>query len=117
LRLLVDECAAAKPLVRRLRDAGHDVVTSVEVLGNGASDAAVFDVAKRQRRTILTRDCTDFLALHAADSKHYGLLLIYEDGDARDLTFAEIAAAVPQAARSAKTLKGRCVILNRYRSP
>jgi predicted nuclease of predicted toxin-antitoxin system len=116
LRLLVDECASAEQLIRRLRDAGHDVVTSIDLLGIGASDGAVFDLAKRERRAILTYDCADFLALHAGDPKHHGVLLIYEDGNGRDMTFAEIAAAVQRASRSTTTVKGCCVALNRFRS-
>jgi predicted nuclease of predicted toxin-antitoxin system len=115
MRLLLDECAAAQSLIERLRNAGHDVATSVELLGSGAPDAEIFELAKRQRRVLLTRDCRDFLLLHVGDPKHNGLLLIYEDGDERDMTPSQIAAAIAQLEQSTAPLKGRCITLNLLR--
>jgi len=75
--LLLDENASDRGLVVRLREAGHDVETSVARLGVGASDAAIVAAALETRRTVVTRDCDDFRTLYAELSRHPGLLLVY----------------------------------------
>lgn len=116
MRLLVDECLVAAELIRRLRHAGHDVVTSVERVGAGASDSDVFNIAKDEQRTILTANCTDFAALHTANSEHAGLLLVYEDGDSRDMTYSDMVAAIDRAVRrNPDGFSSRSIILNHFR--
>ena len=83
-----------------LRSAGHDVVTSIDVFGTGASDTAVFEHGKREKRAILTFDCDDFVALHEKDSEHSGILLVYQDGDSRDMTYREIVGAIDSATQA-----------------
>lgn len=116
LHLLVDECLAAGPLVNLLRSAGHDVVTSIDVFGTGVSDTTVFEHGKRERRAILTFDCGDFAALHQEDAAHSGILLVYQDGDSRDMTYREIAIAVDHAVQSCPDgLAGHLIVLNHFR--
>lgn len=117
LRLLLDECRAAKELAKRLRERGHDVRTAVECVGAGASDHLVFAFAKQDGRTLLTANCSDFLALHENDRAHFGILLIYQDNDGRDMSFGQIVEALDLAShRLHGQVAGRIVILNHFRS-
>jgi Domain of unknown function (DUF5615) len=77
VRLLLDENASARSLIERLRNVGHDAVTSVELVGLGARDEYVVEAAVAQRRVLVTRDCDDFRSLYGELSDHPGLLLIY----------------------------------------
>lgn len=116
LRILVDECTSAKSLVGMLRAAGFDVVTSAEALGIGASDADIFAYAQSDQRVILTHNCADFNALHEEHPGHYGVLLIYEDRDSRDLTYRQIVAAIHRVDREPdKPIGGRAIVLNHLR--
>ncbi len=116
MRLIVDECLNSRELTTRLHAAGHDVVASVEQLGYAADDAEVFALAKAEGRAILTADCDDFFALHERDGSHAGLLLVHFDGDARDMTFAQIVSAVTKAeGRHHADLAGRAIVLNHLR--
>lgn len=54
MKLLADENIAA-PLVRALREAGHDVAYVAE-LAPGITDDAVLSVARQQSRLLLTED-------------------------------------------------------------
>ena len=54
IRLLADECVPA-PVVRTLREAGHDVVHVIETSA-GISDIDVLAVAGETQRVILTED-------------------------------------------------------------
>jgi predicted nuclease of predicted toxin-antitoxin system len=115
LRLLVDECAAAAPLIGILRKAGHDVALSIDTLGKAAADRDVFAQALQEKRVVLTFDCADFSKLHETNSDHYGILLVYHDGDARDMTYAQISAAIGSVdAQYSGLLAGQLVVLNYY---
>lgn len=116
MRLLIDECAAAKPLLQMLRRSGLDVLTSVEALGRGAEDSAVFALGKRDGRAILTFNCRDFLALHRDDITHCGILLVYQDGDGRDMSDRQITDAIALIGGAYPDgIAGATVILNHFR--
>jgi hypothetical protein len=116
LRLLVDECAGAAPLVGMLRKAGHDVVLSVEVLGAGATDRNVLGRAKTERRVILTFDCADFAVLHADDRGHTGILVAYQDGDSRDMGYGEVASSIARIEHANPGgIAGRIIVLKHHR--
>lgn len=116
LRILVDECTAAKTLVGMLRAAGFDVVTSVEALGIGASDAEIFTYAQSDQRVILTRNCSDFVGLHEEHPEHFGVLLIYEDRDSRDMAYRQIVDAIFRVVgEPAHPIAGRAIVLNHLR--
>jgi predicted nuclease of predicted toxin-antitoxin system len=62
-RLLLDECVESKSLIRRLRDAGYDLVT---VTGAGLGEAPDEEIGRwaiRERRAVLTQNCDHYLAL------------------------------------------------------
>jgi predicted nuclease of predicted toxin-antitoxin system len=69
VRFLADEsCDFA--VVRALRAAGHDVMSIMEV-ARGAKDLYVIDLARRERRVLLTED-KDFGQLVYADGRGDG---------------------------------------------
>lgn len=81
LRLLIDEDSQSKPLVKILREAGHDVVTVNEVEANGQPDPVVLNYARENDRILLTHNCGDFEAIHRENPIHPGILAVYRDAD------------------------------------
>jgi hypothetical protein len=77
VRLLLDECIGDVALSRALIAEGHDVARTIDVLGGGVDDSAVFTFAQEHMRTILTYNNADFRALAEANPDHFGLVLIY----------------------------------------
>ena len=118
LRILVDECLASGLLIRLLRNAGHDAIASVEVLGSGANDRDVFIYALKDKRAILTADCADFMRLQEREPEHCGLLLVYQDCDSRDMSYHDIVIAITMAcADNPDGIDGHVIILNKLRVP
>lgn len=80
-------------LVLRLREAGLDIVTVVELGMAGASDAIVLDTARDAGRVVLTQD-GDFgaLAVHRGDP--YVGILYLRPGDLRPETAVDMLAAL-----------------------
>lgn len=81
IRLLIDEDAQDKLLVKLLRDAGHEVTTANDAGLMGQPDRTILDYAKSTNRVLLTLNCRDFQALHAADPNHPGILAVYQDAN------------------------------------
>lgn len=67
MRLLLDECAGDRYLRDALIANGHDVVRSVDVLGGGADDPAVFAFACHDNRVVVTFNNADFVHLAAGE--------------------------------------------------
>jgi predicted nuclease of predicted toxin-antitoxin system len=114
VRLYLDEDLASRELRTRLAAAGHDVVPPLL----GESDAEVWAHAQRERAAVVTRNGPDFETLARRLPAHHGLLIVYLENDRRrDMTFAEIAAAIDRLAVDAgHGLDGRVVALNAFRS-
>jgi hypothetical protein len=80
VRLLIDEMYPAT-IATQLRRHGHDAsaVTERPEL-RSLADAALFDIAQQERRTIVTENIADFIPLaDDADQRghsHYGLALV-----------------------------------------
>jgi hypothetical protein len=79
LRLLLDEMFS--PLIaRELRSLGHDVIAIAErPEWYGYSDPQVLELARRERRAIVTNNVNDFRRLHNAEvvpgaGGHFGML-------------------------------------------
>jgi predicted nuclease of predicted toxin-antitoxin system len=88
-RLLLDENVTWE-LAVALQERGHDVVHVRDLRLLGADDATVLAAAVRERRTVLTHDIADFLAL-ARDGaergdRHFGILLTRADSFRRLLS-------------------------------
>jgi hypothetical protein len=60
------------------RKLGHDVMRvrdlSVSKAGDGQSDAAVLAEAVSRGRTVVTENCSDFIALHKKSNRHKGII-------------------------------------------
>ena len=85
MRLLVNENMAC-PVIRALRQRGHDVLSAKESMV-GQSDEAILERATRENRLLLTHD-KDFgeLAFHAWLSASSGIILFRLEGLDRDTT-------------------------------
>lgn len=116
LKILVDEDSQAKVLVRKLRDAGFDVLTAGEAGLNGRSDYVVFDHAKKEKRVLLTQNCTDFVELHEVIPDNYGVFLVYKDDDPlKDMSSDEIVRSIRNILRLGISIKGKAIVFNQYR--
>lgn len=98
------------PVVERLRDLGHDVLTAGEDgrAGQGASDADVLDRATALGRAVLTHNRDDFRKLHAANPSHAGIVTATRDADVAALAGridAAIAANLPLAGKLVRVVR------------
>jgi hypothetical protein len=94
-RLVLDEDTQAARLIAGLREAGHDVMTASEADLVSASDKDVLAFATSEKRIVLTRNCTDFIALHTNDPVHMGIICVFMDDDPRkDMSYVEIVRAI-----------------------
>jgi predicted nuclease of predicted toxin-antitoxin system len=113
--LLLDEDSQAKLLVRLLQQAGHDVVTVNEVGLQGKPDISVLEYAKKRERLVLTRNCDDFRNLHTNNSKHPGILAIYQGSDpSKDMSYKDIVNAIAKIEAAQYTLAGEFIVLNQW---
>ena len=115
LALFLDEDVQANILVRRLRAAGHDVLTVNEAHLGGSSDAEVLRFASSKNRLLLTRNPPDFFALHRQAPQHPGIVAVYQHNDPRkNLSYADIVAALGNLENSGTNQVGRFIVLNQY---
>ena len=115
MRLLLDECAGGRYLRDRLIAAGHDVLRSVDVLGGGADDPAVFAFACKNDRVVVTFNNADFVEL-AQSVAHPGVVLIYQDNTPSDMAAVEIVKALANVLTVRPNgIAGELVVLNQYR--
>jgi predicted nuclease of predicted toxin-antitoxin system len=106
MRFLADEsCDFA--VVRALRVAGHDVVAISETMG-GAEDAAVIELAARERRILLTEDSDFGQLVYAAASPMAGVILLRFPSGARGGLISVLLEAVE---RHGERLSERFVVL------
>lgn len=81
MRLLLDEQISGK-VAERLRQRGIDVVAVTdEPALRGLSDPDIFEVARQQKRAVVTYNRTDFEAIirdyAAAGREHHGLVIVH----------------------------------------
>ena len=73
-RFITDE-NIPKTVTLRLTALGHDVETTVEAVGPGASDSSLIKYSRQSHRFILTLD-KDFIALHRLLAYPFGVMVI-----------------------------------------
>ena len=106
MRLVADECCDFT-VVTGTRSAGHDVVSVMEALP-GADDETVINLARSERRLLLTEDKDFGQLVFAAAKENSGVILI------RYPTFARAtltSAMVTLLADRGETLYGQFAVL------
>lgn len=93
--MLLDEDSQAKYLVNLLQAARHDVVTVNAMDLMNRPDSVILDFARQDGRVLLTRNCYDFQELHQLNSRHSGILAVYQDSDpAKNMSYRGLVKAI-----------------------
>jgi Domain of unknown function (DUF5615) len=102
------------PVVERLRQLGHDVITAFEAgkANQGIADADQLAFATSLDRAILTRNRKDYVHLHRHIAQHAGIISITNDVD-----FDGQANRIDQALIGHSTLSNQHIRVNRPSSP
>ena len=102
------------PVVERLRQLGHDVLTVFEAgqANQAVADADQLAFATRLGRAIVTRNRRHFILLHRRSAQHAGIISITDDAD-----FDGQASRVDQALVSHSALSDQHVRVNRPNPP
>ncbi len=101
-RLYADE-DFSNPVIQRLRQLGHDILTAHEAgqASQGIEDAAVLAFATAAGRAVLTFNRRHFIRLHDGVSSHAGIIACTRDDD-----------VVALAKRIHQQLQGTPILLN-----
>src|SRR5258707_7461184 len=91
MNFLADESCAG-PVVRALREAGHDVVAIAEV-ARGATDQQVLERALNEKRVLITEDRDFGQLVYARGRSSAGVILLTLDSRARSATPASVVEA------------------------
>ena len=72
-----------RPVVAKLREFGHDVLTSLEAgqANKKIPDENVLLFAISEKRIMLTLNRRHFMRLHRVNPEHYGIIVCTEDAD------------------------------------
>lgn len=117
MKLLIDEDTKANILLARLRQAGHDIVSTQDLGKDAASDPEIFELAKSLGRVVLTKNVEDYFELHVQhqDKGHSGVLAIYESHEtAKDMSYKDIAQAIGNIEASGINLANDFQALNAW---
>jgi len=115
LRLLIDEDTQAKPLVKLIKNAGHDVVTVNDVNLIGSSDETVLNCAIALLRVLITHNCNDFKLLHQSRINHPGILAIYRDRNkSKNLTHKDIVRSIANIEAAQIKIDNQFIALNQW---
>jgi hypothetical protein len=98
------------PVVERLRVLRHDVLTTLEsgLAGTGTDDEDILSEAVKLARAVLTMNRRDFIALHAANPNHAGIVVCKRDPNSTGL-----ADRIHAAVTVAGDLTGQLIRVNR----
>ena len=102
------------PVVRELRDLGHDVLTSQDSgkANQKIPDPDVLAYATEQKRVLLTFNRGDFIKLHIANPAHAGIIVCTFDRDA-----AALAQRIHEAIEQQEELSNQLIRVNRPQTP
>ena len=92
MKFLADESCAG-PVIRALRDAGHDVAAIAEV-AKGAADEVVMDLALGERRILITEDSDFGELVYARGHSTAGVMLVRFPNRVRQTKPASVVEAV-----------------------
>jgi predicted nuclease of predicted toxin-antitoxin system len=92
MNFVADE-SCAMPVIRALREAGHDVVAIVEV-ARGASDDQVLERATEDKRVLITEDRDFGELVYARGRSSAGVVLVRFDSRVRHAKAATVVEAV-----------------------
>ena len=108
-RLYADEDFSA-PVIQRLRQLGHDIITAQEAgqAGQGTTDAEVIAFAMTMGRATVTFNRRHFIRLHTAVPSHAGIVVCTRDDDV-----AALADRIHRQLQSTPTLQGHLLRINR----
>jgi predicted nuclease of predicted toxin-antitoxin system len=98
------------PVVSRLRELGHDVLTSLEAgrANRKIPDEEVLAFAIAEKRCVLTLNRRHFGRLHLQNSQHSGIVTCTEDAD-----FDGLALRIHLAIEEAKNLDNQLIKIYR----
>ena len=107
--LYVDE-DFSYPVVQRLRQLGHDILTASEAgkAGQSVVDTAVVAFATEAGRAVLTFNRRHFIRLHSEVPSHAGIIVCTRDDDVTAL-----ADRIHQQLQTAPTLQNQLLRINR----
>jgi len=92
MKFLADESCAG-PVIRALRDAGHDVTAIVEV-AQGAPDDEVMALALRESRILITEDSDFGELVYARGHSAAGVMFVRFPNRVRQAKLASVVEAV-----------------------
>jgi len=92
------------PVVKTLRNLGHDILTVQEAGNAGDSDPEVFTFSIADDRAVLTQNRRDFVKLHRYQSDHAGIIVCSEDQN-----FVRLAERIHEAISAEATLSGKLI--------
>ena len=89
---------------------GHDVLTTVEAgkANQAIPDEDVLEFARSQNRAVLTINRKHFVRLHQSKAAHAGIVAC-----TLDLNFSEQAERINESLRTAGSLSGKLIRINR----
>jgi hypothetical protein len=98
------------PVVKELRQLGHDVLTSQEAAqaNRALTDEAVLAFAHNDNRALLTLNRKHFIRLHQKDPDHAGII-----GCSFDPNFAALAQRIHRAIETHPQLARQMIRVNR----
>ena len=100
MNFVADE-SCAMPVIRALRQAGHDVVAIAEV-ARGASDVQVLQRASEGKRVLITEDRDFGELVYARRHSSAGVILVRFDGRVRQAKAATVVEAVSKQQRQVR---------------
>jgi len=99
-----------RPVVAKLREMGHDVLTSLEAgqANKKVPDENVLQFAISEKRVMLTLNRRHFMRLHRLNPQHFGIIVCTEDAD-----FEALAVRIDEALAQGGELENQLVKIYR----
>jgi len=113
VKVLLDEDIKAKSLVRQLREAGFDVLTTTDLGLDGRTDSEVLLHATEGQRIVMTYNCDDFRVLHKIAPSHSGIVLVYQEKNKR-MSHSQMVRALQNIINTGDSLVGILHTLNHW---